>query len=72
MELNRNAGRQPLEQTHGLLAIPRGTGAGDTIIVGEYVFNLLGDLDTVNVKRLNVVDGSVTTASLEQPAHAMR
>lgn len=64
------AGRQPLEWTNSLLMVPRG--GGDTVIVGEAKFDLLDDLDSVVVRRLNVVDGSSTILSLGQPAHATR
>ncbi len=69
-ESNRAAGRKPLEATHSLLHVP--SGDGDTVIVGEHVHDLLGDPDTVIVKRLNIVDGGSTLAVAEQPAHAIR
>jgi dipeptidyl aminopeptidase/acylaminoacyl peptidase len=51
-----------------LLSVPEG--GGDVVIVGDYEFDIRGELDSVNADRVNVVDGRRTSLSQDRPAHA--
>ncbi len=52
----------------GLLAVPRN--GADSVILGEYEFDLAGDLESVNATRVNVATGRKESLSLERPAHS--
>ncbi|MDQ2762861.1 MAG: prolyl oligopeptidase family serine peptidase [Pseudomonadota bacterium] len=51
-----------------VLSIPKG--GGDTVLIGDYEFNLKGEVDSVNADRVNVVDGRRTSLSQDRPEHA--
>jgi acetyl esterase/lipase len=55
---------------HGeaLLAVPRG--GSDFALVADGLFNLKGELDSVDAYRVNVTDGRRHLLSLDRPAHA--
>ncbi|HEV7577304.1 MAG TPA: alpha/beta fold hydrolase [Caldimonas sp.] len=58
-----------LSPLHALLAIPQ-TGGSD-VIVGQYLFDNLGNLQSITPKRLNVASGRAQPAALGYPAGAV-
>lgn len=64
----RQLARGARYHAEALLAIPEG--GGDVVIVGDYEFGLLADLDSVNAYRVNVADGRREALSQNLPAHA--
>jgi dipeptidyl aminopeptidase/acylaminoacyl peptidase len=52
----------------GLLAVPHG--GSDFVLVADGLFNLKGELDSVDAYRVNVTDGRHQLLSLDRPAHA--
>ena len=62
--------RERLDPRYALLAIP--AGGGDSIIVGEHMHNLQGDLIGVNASRLDVVTRKMVSLSYGRPEHAIR
>ncbi len=54
---------------HGeaLLAVPEG--GGDVVVVGDYEFDLMADLASVNAYRVNVADGRREALTQNLPAH---
>jgi dipeptidyl aminopeptidase/acylaminoacyl peptidase len=64
----RPLGRGARYHQEGVLAIPKG--GGDVIVIGDYLFGLKGDLDSVDAYRVNVADGRRQSLSLDRPAHA--
>lgn len=62
--------REPLNWDHSLLMVP--IGGGNEVIVGEEMFDGVGDLSSVRVKRLNVENGSTSSLSFGAPGSARR
>ena len=60
--------REPLSWEHMLLEVP--IGDGNEVIVGERVFDGVGDLVSVRAKRLNVENGSTSSLSFGAPPNA--
>ena len=61
----RTVGRPPLAVNHELLHVP--AGAGNEVIVGEYVAHRAGQAATINAKRLDVSNGRATNLSYGAP-----
>jgi acetyl esterase/lipase len=64
-----NISSNVLAPNHALLSVPRN--GGNDVIVGEYIFDNLGNLQSITPKRLNVAAGRSQIAALGYPAGAL-
>ncbi|HSC65493.1 MAG TPA: alpha/beta fold hydrolase [Caldimonas sp.] len=64
-----NIASNVLSPAHALLSIPRN--GGTDVIVGQYIFDNLGNLQSITPKRLNVATGRAQPAALGYPAGAL-
>lgn len=60
---------EPLNATHVLLTVP--TGEGDEVIIGERRFDRQGRLQSIRVKRMDVVSGRVSASAFDEPPNAV-